>query len=119
MEYKTDYEGTSEFFYTTKEVPNMAYCNLQYDLEATEGEYKMLDYDMQESSNWTGEIRNFRVDPAAPGEEGQVFYYKSIGFEEWVEPETQAPETKEETTAEPETEPATETEAATDAATFC
>ncbi len=117
MEYKTDYEGTSEFFYTTKEVPNMAYCNLQYDLEATEGEYKMLDYDMQESSNWTGEIRNFRVDPAAAGEEGQVFYYKSIGFEEWVEPETQAPETKEETTAEPETEPATETAAATDAAT--
>ena len=117
MEYKTEFEGTGEFYFTTKEVPNMAYCNLQYDLEATGGEYKVFEGDMQESSSWAGEVRNFRVDPAAAGEEGQVFYYKSISFEEWVEPETQAPETKEETTAEPETEPATETEASTDAAT--
>ena len=117
MEYKTEFEGTSEFFYTTKEVPDMAYCNLQYDLEATEGEYKVLEYDMQESGNWTGQIRNFRIDPAAAGEEGQVFYYKSIRFEEWVEPETEAPTTTEATTteAEPTTDAATEGD--TDAAT--
>ena len=119
MEYKTDFEGTGEFYFTTKEVPNMAYCNLQYDLEATGGEYKVFEGDMQESSSWSGEVRNFRVDPAAQGEEGQVFYYKSISFEEWEEPETQAPVTTEAATteAEPATDAGTETEAATDAAT--
>ncbi|MBQ7700359.1 MAG: hypothetical protein IJT49_08475 [Clostridia bacterium] len=117
MEYKTEFEGTSEFFYTTKEVPSMAYCNLQYDLEATGGEYKILEYDMQESENWTGEIRNFRVDPAAAGEEGQVFYYKSISFEVGEEPVTEPPTTTAATTTEAEPTTDAETDATTDAAT--
>lgn len=117
MDYKTEYEGVGEFFYTTKEVPSMEYCNLQYDLEATGGEYKTFECDMQESSNWTGEIRNFRIDPAAQGEEGQVFYYKNIRFEEWVAPETQAPETKDEATTAAETTESTETETDTKATT--
>lgn len=116
MEYKTDYEGTSEFFYTTKDVPSMALCNLQYDIEPTEGEYKMLEYDMQESANWTGQIRNFRIDPAAAGEEGQVFYYKSVSFEVYEEPETQAPVTDAKTETE-STTTETATDAVTDAAT--
>ena len=109
MEYKTDFEGLSEFFYTTKEVPSMQYCNLQYDLEATNGEYKILEYDMQESANWTGEVRNFRIDPAVEGEEGQVFYYKSVSFEIWEEEETVAPPTDKVTETEATTTEATTT----------
>ena len=110
MEYKTDYEGTSEFFYTTKEVPSFELCNLQFDLEATEGQYKILEQDMQESANWTGQIRNFRFDPASPGEEGQVFFVKNISFEIWED-------TGEDTT-EKATDAVTSSEAlTTDAAT--
>ena len=109
MEYKTDFAGESEFYFTTKDVPNMEYCNLQYDLEATNGEYKILDYDMQESAFWTGEIRNFRIDPAVECDVGTVFYYKSVGFENWEEPLTEAPETTEaQTDADPGTETAAE-----------
>ncbi len=102
MEYKTDFEGEGSFYYTTKEVPSMELCSLMIDIEATEGEYKILEYDMQESSNWTGQIRNFRFDPAAEGEEGQVFYVKNINFEKWEEPET---DPSQNTTKEPATEP--------------
>ena len=118
MNYKTDSEGLSEFFYTTKDVPSMELCNLQYDLEATEGEYKDLEYDMQESANWAGQIRSFRIDPAVDPAEGQVFYYKSIGFEVWEDEETEPTNTTEaETDAEPTTDAETVTEPATDAET--
>ena len=113
MEYKTDFEGEGSFYYTTKDVPSMALCSLMIDIEATEGEYKILEYDMQESSNWTGQIRNFRFDPAAAGEEGQVFYVKNINFEKWEEPET---DPSQNTTKAPETDPVT-TEPTTDPGT--
>ncbi len=121
MDYKTDYEGEGTFYYTTKEVPSMEICSLQIDIEATEGAYKTFEMDMQESSYWTGEIRNFRIDPAAQGEEGQVFYFKNINFEVWEDDNPQ-PETKPETTdakTEADTDAQTEatTEAKTDAAT--
>ncbi|MBO4422921.1 MAG: hypothetical protein J5879_05750 [Clostridia bacterium] len=120
MEYKTDYEGSGQFYYTTKEVPNWEYCMLSYDFSATNGEFAVYEQDMQESANWTGEIRNFRIDPLAEeGQAGTVFYYKTINFEEYVEPETQAPQTTAPQTTEPQaTEPdATEPAGSEDVAT--
>ena len=111
MEYKTECEGTGEFFFTTKEVPSMELCNIQYMVDPTGGEYTVLELDMQdESMNWSGQIRNFRVDPIveATDDGSQVFYYKSIRFEAWEEPVTEAPETTEPAETEQETEQETE-----------
>ena len=119
MDYKTDFEGEGSFYYTTKDVPSMELCSLQIDIEATGNEYKTFECDMQESSNWTGQIRNFRLDPAAAGEAGQVFYLKNIRFEKYEEEETKAPTTTEATTtaevttgADTTTEPTTTTKEA-------
>ncbi|MBQ3900680.1 MAG: hypothetical protein II736_03045 [Clostridia bacterium] len=110
LEYKTDVEEfTGEFFFTTKEVPSMALCNLQYDLEATGGNWEIFEQDMDEQANWMGEVRSFRIDPMTEGEEGKVFYYKSLVMAEWVEPET---DPSQNTTKAPDTEP--DTSAATD-----
>ena len=118
MVYKTEYEGEGSFYYTTKEVPSMALCYLTYDVEATNGEYKTLEMDMQESQYWSGEIRNFRIDPAVAGEDGQVFYFKSVSFEVWEDEETEPEKTTEATTTKT-TETTTDagTAAATDEAT--
>jgi hypothetical protein len=103
LEYKTDVEEfTGEFFFTTKEVPSMELCNLQYDLEATGGKWEVFEQDMDEHSNWMGEVRSFRIDPMTDGEEGNVFYYKSLVMAEWIEPET---DPSQNTTKEPATEP--------------
>ncbi len=109
MEYKTDEDGECTFYYTTKEVPDMAYCNLGEDLAPTDGEYKVFECDMQESSNWYGEIRNFRFDPAASGAEGQVYYVKSIGFERYVAPETTTAAEAEPITTDTETDTTADT----------
>lgn len=111
LEYKTDVEAfTGEFFFTTKEVPSMELCNIQYDLDSTKGEWAVLEQDMDEHTNWLGEVRSFRIDPMANGEEGSVFYYKKLTLSVYVEPET---DPSQNTTKTPDTEPAaTDTESA-------
>lgn len=109
LEYKTDCEGLGEFFYTTRETPIMSQqTNVQYEITPTNGEFVVLEQDMQESMSWYDKIRSFRIDPITEFEEGEnpVFYYKSLSFKEYVEEETEPVQTEENT--EVETEEVTE-----------
>ncbi len=108
VNYKTDEDHDGTIYFTTKNVPKIDYCYVEYDFEKTD-DFKDALIDMDESSNWMDEVRSLRFDPVNEGEEGQVFYFKSITVEVFEEPETEKkPDT------EPEQTKATETEVNTD-----
>lgn len=87
MNYKTDVECESGFYFTTQTVPSEDYCSVIYDLDAAPDFTDVL-VDMDESSNWLGQVRSLRIDPTEAGQDGQVFYYRSITMEVYVEEET-------------------------------
>lgn len=93
LAYKTDVDCIGEFYFTTKEVPSMALCNVTYPVDATNGEWSEIIQDMDDSSNWLGQVRSFRIDPNQGGSEGEVFYYKTLTIEVYEEEETTARDT--------------------------
>ncbi|MBO4423050.1 MAG: hypothetical protein J5879_06400 [Clostridia bacterium] len=88
VSYKTDEDHDGTIYFTTKNVPKIDYCYVEWEFEKTDG-FKDALIDMDESSNWMDEVRSLRFDPADDGKEGQVFYFKSVSVEVFTEPETE------------------------------
>lgn len=114
LTYKTDVDCIGEFYFTTKEVPSMALCNVTYGVDATNGEWSEIVQDMDDSANWMGEVRSFRIDPNQAGEEGEVFYYKTLSMEIYEEPETEPKPVTTSADTEPDTTAADNGEATAD-----
>lgn len=99
LRYMTDCYCLGEIYYTTKINRNIGMNHITYDVEDT-SEWSDLKIDMREddAGNWEGEVRTIRIDLDSDGEEGDVFYIKSLsvmaGEKEPAPDTTKAKETK-------------------------
>lgn len=113
--YMTEEYSQGEIFFTsTYSRENIQKNHIFYDMDASE-EFTELEIDMSydDFGNWTEQIRTVRIDPNHNGQEGQIYYFKSVKVRSDGEEATTEAQT------EPPTEPATEkpTEAVTQAQT--
>ena len=110
--YMTDEDSQGEIFFTsTYSRENIQRNHIFYYMEPAE-EFTELEVDMSidDYGNWTDQIRTIRIDPNHNGEEGQIYYFKSVKVK------SDAEETVTEAQTEAATEPVTEqnTEAQTE-----
>jgi hypothetical protein len=110
LRYMTESDCTGEIYYTTKVNRELAANHITYEFEAA-SEWTDLEIDMRDDDqgNWEGQVRSIRIDPNAMGEDGEVFYFKSLTAmvaEEETEPAVTEPkETKPAETKPADTEP--------------
>ena len=109
--YMTEEDSQGEIFFTsTVSREDIQRNHIFYYMDAAD-EFTELEIDMSfdDYGNWLDQIRTVRIDPNHNGEEGQIYYFKSVKVKSDKEDTTEAPAT------EPQTEPATEkpTEAVT------
>ena len=113
--YRTEEDGQGEIFFTsTASRENIQKNHIFYYMDASD-EFTELEVDMDydDNGNWLEEIRTIRIDPNHNGQEGQIYYFKSVKVKSDEEDATTEAQT------EPPTEPATEqqTEEPTEAVT--
>ena len=112
--YMTEEDSQGEVFFTsTYSRENIQRNHIFYYMEPAE-EFTELEIDMtyDDYGNWTDEIRTIRIDPNHNGEEGQIYFFKSVKAKsdaEDIETELQT-EIQTEPVTEPQTELQTESE---------
>ena len=107
LRYQTESNCEGEIFFTTKESHNIGENHIMFEIEEA-SEWTDIEIDMRDddNGNWIGLVRTLRIDPNHTGEDGEVFYFKSLSVsvaEEEVE--TDPPTTEPKETKAPETEP--------------
>ncbi|MBP5208539.1 MAG: hypothetical protein J6330_08815 [Clostridia bacterium] len=114
LRYISEFDTVGEIYFKTKINRNLPNNHIMYDMDEA-SEWNDLEIDMRDDDqgNWEGQVRSIRIDPTTSGEDGDVFYFKSISatiakdetFQ--TEPETiiNSPETEPEKTNAPKTEP--------------